>query len=68
MVMTHGCCSREVIVAMVMTAADLSSNYKHFATQKRTVVDLFEEFYQQVLLSCVIMQDKLHYCLYTVMS
>ena len=49
--MTRGCCSREVIVAMVMTAADLSSNYKHFTTQKKTVTDLFEEFYQQVLLS-----------------
>ncbi|KAK2184282.1 hypothetical protein NP493_274g03029 [Ridgeia piscesae] len=39
--------NREVIVAMVMTAADLSSNYKHFTTQKKTVTDLFEEFYQQ---------------------
>ena len=52
--MTHGCCSREVIVAMIMTAADLSSNYKHFNTQKKTVTDLFEEFYQQVTPCCCV--------------
>ena len=49
-------CFREVLVAIIMTAADLSCNYKHFATQRKTVNDLFEEFYQQVLLLSVLGQ------------